>query len=639
VQECQGCGYELNSKRKWCEICEIVVPRIIGRDTKTVKDERAIESVRAELGNPDTAPARIWGRIRDLDGSEVDWAYDREPVEGSLRTLLPAPAWEIDVEDIESIQSGFKPTEDPERLRRLHRGGYLPDGSLLSWSADKWYLDGIPIAVPYLGLRKLLRRKRGMEKINWKRLLLSLSLASEAVTPPWKEGVNGVVEVIHPVAAVSRQGAEDAEGGGLRLALMRFFSYRRRIPSLLTGFNSDWFEDAGWLRSWDSIDSTQDMWDDITVPRTLRIHKGRLQLRVRRNRGWKWLEVGSNPLVWTRIASWALSAPSHPNYNRLMCLQQSLFADRDHRLISEPDKEAIGLLSGVAQNPNVTVNTDKAAFDITGTTGTMYRVIPGHAAHARFTVYGMGHETSPRRERRAARGRLPDLGRMERYERERRHHICIIESWQLRRLALADALVQIVSTLLDDKRTQRRITTLSGYIRAVGPRNTDPEVLAVNQAAELRHRLRNNAVEARVRRYTESLPRLWGVLLRRPLADRLLFTAREHDRPNIRFDECDTAFMTRGHLERRVIYRMLEASGWQRDHREEARRGVQRVYIRLGTGGRELGNQVEEFAEMLEPEMAVNERVRLIADRLWTFYERRNPGTGELLPGTDQRLD
>jgi hypothetical protein len=92
-------------------------------------------------------------------------------------------------------------------------------------------------------------------------------------------------------------------------------------------------------------------------------------------------------------------------------------------------------------------------------------------------------------------------------------------------------------------------------------------------------------------------------------------------------------------LERRVVYRMLEAAGWQRDQHEEQVRGYQRIYIRTGTGPQNLANLVEGFAEIIEPVLTVNERVRLVANPAWSFFERNNPGIGPLLPGTDERLN
>ena len=84
---------------------------------------------------------------------------------------------------------------------------------------------------------------------------------------------------------------------------------------------------------------------------------------------------------------------------------------------------------------------------------------------------------------------------------------------------------------------------------------------------------------------------------------------------------------------------MLEASGWHRDRHEEVARGAQRIYIRTGTGAQNLANRVEDFAEMFEPQLTVNDRVRKVPRPAWTYFERNNPGICALLPETDQRLD
>jgi hypothetical protein len=128
-------------------------------------------------------------------------------------------------------------------------------------------------------------------------------------------------------------------------------------------------------------------------------------------------------------------------------------------------------------------------------------------------------------------------------------------------------------------------------------------------------------------------------MLRCPLGERMTFTAMRRGHPNVTFDGCETAFATEGQLERNVIYQMLEASGWQRDQHEERVRRTQRIYIRTGTGLQNLANRVEEFAGMLEPVLTVNQRVRLVANPVWSYFERNNPGIRALLPGTDQRLD
>jgi DNA-binding PadR family transcriptional regulator len=91
-------------------------------------------------------------------------------------------------------------------------------------------------------------------------------------------------------------------------------------------------------------------------------------------------------------------------------------------------------------------------------------------------------------------------------------------------------------------------------------------------------------------------------------------------------------------VERRVVYRMLEESGWIRDRVEEETRGEQRIYIRTGTGDRDLGEGVREVGQLLEPELMVDDRIRLIQRQLWTYFERQNPGPSALLPGMDREI-
>ncbi len=160
-----------------------------------------------------------------------------------------------------------------------------------------------------------------------------------------------------------------------------------------------------------------------------------------------------------------------------------------------------------------------------------------------------------------------------------------------------------------------------------------------NRAMELRQLLRANTVEQERRRVTESFPRLFSVLLRLPLGSRVTFTAINQDgTPNIRFDDCETTFATRNIADRLVMYRMLDSTGWTRDREEEDVRGVTRIYIRLGTGERELGGPVEEISEILEPRLLANGRVRVMVDPIWRYFERVNPGIGHLLPGTEDHI-
>ena len=629
MTECRGCG--VSCSRNWCDICRIVVPHITGQDSSMIEGSNAVEAVRDELGHPDSRPNRIWSAIRRMDSPEADWATRTQPYDDIDRISGPPPPWEIDGEDIDLMGSGSVNEADTDRLRRLQRGGILPDGSHLCWADGRFTLDGITVEVPYRGLSKLLKRKRGLEDVDCKKLLLSVSLANKRFHSPRDHRNNrvGSETTVHPVALM-REGLRSTAMNAYRFGYLGMG--RRRMPERRE-YNQKWFEGASWMDAWgDNRQVFNGEIDDMVVPTALFIKNGRLQLRVRRPGGWRRLEVESHPGVWATVSTWALSPPNSKHQKRLRCVQQNLFADTDIEMISKPDRNGIQMLKGIVTgNDNVELDSSSGGgFRVRGSSGAMYRVVPGVGGHnTRFVVRGIGHAPAD-----GEGGELPPWMRRE------RPPICVVETPQLRRLVIGDALSSVILALLDDLKSQHHIDTLRGYIREVRPRQAvDPQVAEFRQAENLRFRLRNNLAEFRTRRYTVLFPRLWGVLLRLPLGERVIFTAIRRGRPNLTFDGCDCEFATHDMLERRVVYRMLEAAGWQRDRHEEQVRGYQRIYIRTGTGPQNLGDLVEGFAELIEPVLTVNERVRLVANPAWSFYERNNPGIGALLPGTNERLD
>ena len=376
--------------------------------------------------------------------------------------------------------------------------------------------------------------------------------------------------------------------------------------------------------------------DDLKVPRTLIEKNGKLFLRVRRNRGWKRIELESDPRTWEAIVTWALSPPDHDDHRRLRTLQQHIFADSQMSLVGESDLNGIRFLREViSNNDRARLDSENDQIVVEGTSGLNYAVIPGRGGHnTRFVVSPM---REPRRNNTA--DAVHGWARMRQRMADGHNAICIVETRQLRRLVLGDALGSITLSLLDDLESSKYINTLSSHIRRHRPRQPlHPDVQQHNRAVELRQLLERNMIEQERVRATESFPRLFSVLLRLPLGSRVTFTAMNRDHtPNVRFDDSETTFTTRNINDRRVLYRMLEASGWIRDREEEQVRGVARIYIRAGTGNRDLGAAVEEISELLEPRVIAN-GIRVIPGPLWRFFERQNPGTGHLLPGTDEHI-
>ncbi|HIH80011.1 MAG TPA: hypothetical protein HA303_02175 [Candidatus Thalassarchaeaceae archaeon] len=52
-----------------------------------------------------------------------------------------------------------------------------------------------------------------------------------------------------------------------------------------------------------------------------------------------------------------------------------------------------------------------------------------------------------------------------------------------------------------------------------------------------------------------------------------------------------------------------------------------------------LAAAVEEIAEILEPTIQIEGRIRLLPRPVWTYFERNPPGEVPLLPNTDMSLD
>ena len=101
-----------------------------------------------------------------------------------------------------------------------------------------------------------MRRKRGVEDINWKLLLLSVSLASTSSNTAVDRRERRRRGVVHPVAMMSVwRGRELADNA---LDRMHRFMHLRGLNFNLSQFeggkyNSQWFEDTSWRRSWEPI--------------------------------------------------------------------------------------------------------------------------------------------------------------------------------------------------------------------------------------------------------------------------------------------------------------------------------------------------------------------------------------------------
>ena len=628
------CCEEVDSARPMCEFCETLVPHITGQQSGLIQDEETIERLRDDLRKPESDISQIWRRVRAF-GMENNKDSFAAPSKDQEWLFGEPPSWTLSEEDMVAISTARTERMDDHVSRRLARGGILPDGTHVSLAGGSFYVDGHPCRIPFRGLVKMLKRHpRVCQGINWKQLLRSVDLALNKRSLRSNHGRSSS-PVLHPASEIVALNVIDSY---LMMDMLRRLSPRATRPR----FSSKaWFRGSTWLSRWDSMRANRVRGlreDDLKVPQTLMEKDGKLFLRVRRNRGWKRIELESDPRTWEVIVTWALSPSGHDDHKRLRTLQQHIFADSKMSLVEQNDLNGIRFLREVVRNNDrASLDTENEQIVVQGTSGLTYAVIPGSGGHnTRFVVSPIiGEARRNNRPPNAVQG----WARMRQRMANEHNSICIVETQQLRKLVLGDALGSITLSLLDDLESQRYINTLRSHIRRHRQRDpVHPDVQQHNRAIELRQLLERNIIEQERVRATESFPRLFSVLLRLPLGSRVTFTAINSDAtPNVRFDDSETTFSTRNINDRRVMYAMLGAAGWTRDREEEQVRGVTRIYIRLGTGNRDLGAAVEEISELLEPTVIAN-GIRVIAGPLWMFFERANPFPSHLLPGTDGHI-
>ena len=629
---CAGCHHEIDNGRKCCAICELVVPAITGQGSNFLSDPITLQSLKDQLGDYGKSIPKIWNAIRGLRGSEGDWALGASEPDSRSWIMEPPSEWRVDSRRMDDFYRSRGNALSIEEMRILQKGGCLPDGSYLTWNGGFFYLDGMKIRVPYRGLSKILEGARNRTDIDYRKLLLSIDLALRDSSPSrvFADEVN-TNSVIHPVFYLFRKLRSDDS------FIDRTF---HRIIHQNDVARKAFFQGTEWFDRWMEMENRgtrvihmSKM--DFAVPRTLMLSNGRLQLRVRRSSGWRRISLDNDPDLWSKVVTWCLSPPRHEDVKRLHCIQQHAFVDEGEPLICGSELRGVEFLRRVVQgNERVRVDRQGKCIVVKGSSGLSYEVKLSRNPHgARFQVYPV--DSPPHPNRGGVIGANPRGG----FLRERRYGsntpLCIVELPELRKLVFGDAIATIVMALLDDLKSQRHIHTLRGHIEFHMHRDRNMQLSAIHEVRNLRGRLRNNDIQRREDRYSNLFPRLWGVLLRRPLGERMTFRAMRRGRPNVSFDGCATLFETTNRVDRNVLYDMLDSSGWIRDSHEEGVRGVSMIFIRTGTGNQDLSDGVERFCATMDERMTLAGGVRINEGPLADFYERDNPGIAELLPGTD----
>ena len=468
LNNCLGCESEIE-ERQWCEICQILIPEITQYSLDTIPNKKKAEKIRKMLKDPEPVIRKVWKAFDKIDRSEKSWFM----LESSVYNRKRIPNWNVKNGIIHTIFSedddkffssrwvGKK--KDTETLRRLQRGGILPDGSHISWASGKFFLDGEIINLPYRDLREILG-KSTHEMYDLKLILYLISLVTENKPIDNKKNIlfrfqqTGMWNYNKNICKHPINNLEISEK-------KRFYETIKEItPKKLQQ------DTSYWMNRWDRelSDKTRIYPRRYSIPISLIIDRGRLMLRVRRNDKWRKIRVPRNLEIWSILINWCLTLPGNENRNHLESLQYYLFCNDEMEIIPMAEKNGIRFLKGIIENSNDKAYIDGKKIVVEGKYGVKYSVVPGFGPHgSRFKVLTDIVTDSDRIQEdmmRRLNRRLPGFGGPN----HRRKELCIVEEPHLRKLVIGDAIGSIVMALLNDDKSRQKIDTLDKHLSQFG---------------------------------------------------------------------------------------------------------------------------------------------------------------------------
>jgi len=509
LNNCLGCESEIK-ERQWCEICQILIPEITQYSLDTIPNKKKAEKIRKMLKDPEPVIRKVWKSFDKIDRSEKSWFM----LESSVYNRKRMPNWNVKNEIINTIFSedddkffssrwaGMK--KDTETLRRLQRGGILPDGSHISWASGKFFLDGEIINLPYRDLREILG-KSTHDMYDLKLILYLISLATEnkpidnkkniflrfQQTGMWNYNKNICKHPINNLEINEKK---------------RFYETIKDItPKKLQQ------DTSYWMNRWDRelSDKTRIYPRRYSIPISLIIDRGRLMLRVRRNDKWRKIRVPRNLEIWSILINWCLTLPGNENRNHLESLQYYLFCNDEMEIIPIAEKNGVRFLKGIIENSNDKAYIDGKKIVVEGKYGVKYSVVPGFGPHgSRFKVLTDIVTDSDRIQEdmmRRLNGRLPGFGGPN----HRRKELCIVEEPHLRKLVIGDAIGSIVMALLNDDKSRQKIDTLDKHLSQFGRQdegNNQDEIDRRNREEVDRILQRIEYEEMQIARIQERIP-------------------------------------------------------------------------------------------------------------------------------------
>ncbi|MDC0555456.1 hypothetical protein OAO74_02150 [Euryarchaeota archaeon] len=487
MNKCLACEIETNQKQ-WCSICEILIPIITNHSLETIPNKKNSESLREILDYPAPNIRDVWKSLNNIDRSERSWFMNDKNIKFKRRLFDWNENYNV-ISTIFSDEDGevfSNNTTDVDILRKLQRGGVLPDGSHISWASNKFFLDGEIVNLPYRDMIEILSKKEEKKEYDWKAMifLLSLATSNKPVEITRKRFLHGTNErwnkrfqCKHPVN------------------ILDIGNNKRIYESIKEITSQELHEDTNyWINSWNRVlsDKTRVYPRRYTVPISLIIDRGKLMLRVRRDDKWKKIRVPRSLEIWSILINWCLMLPGNKKRNHLESLQHYLFCDSDIKIISDAEKNGFNFLRGIIDNSNGRARIDdKKRILVEGKYGVNYTILPGAGAHgSRFKVLTDIVTDSDRMQdeifRRLNR-RFPDFGGLS-SQRNRQKELCIVEEPHLRQLVIGDAIGSIVMALLNDDESRKKIDTLDKHLSQFVKKdsnNNDREIIDLENRAEI----------------------------------------------------------------------------------------------------------------------------------------------------------
>ena len=468
LNNCLGCESEIE-ERQWCEICQILIPEITQYSLDTIPNKKKAEKIRKMLKDPEPVIRKVWKSFDKIDRSEKSWfmlessVYNRKRISNwnVKNEIIHTIFSEDDDEFFSSRWAGMK--QDTETLRRLQRGGILPDGSHISWASGKFFLDGEIINLPYRDLREILG-KSTHEMYDLKLILYLISLVTENKPIDNKKNI---------LFRFQQTGMWNYKKNICKHPINNLeISKKKRFYETIKDITPKKLQQdtSYWMNRWDRelSDKTRIYPRRYSIPISLIIDRGRLMLRVRRNDKWRKIRVPRNLEIWSILINWCLTLPGNENRNHLESLQYYLFCNDEMEIIPMAEKNGIRFLKGIIENSNDKAYIDGKKIVVEGKYGVKYSVVPGFGPHgSRFKVLTDIVTDSDRIQEdmmRRLNRRLPGFGGPN----HRRKELCIVEEPHLRKLVIGDAIGSIVMALLNDDKSRQKIDTLDKHLSQFG---------------------------------------------------------------------------------------------------------------------------------------------------------------------------